>query len=77
MALHSPKKEAPYSCGAGECTAIEKREAHPIDIPFAPRQECRGSLLRQTDDQAPGLHLELLHARDLPAAAFAAAENLT
>ena len=38
-------KEAPHSCGAGECVAIEKREALPNDVPFASRQECRDSLL--------------------------------
>ena len=36
-------KEAPHSCGAGGCAAIEKREALPNDDPSAPRQECRGS----------------------------------
>ena len=37
-------KEAPHSCGAGECAAIEKREALPNDVPFSPPQECGGSL---------------------------------
>ncbi len=41
----SDLKEAPHSCGAGECVAIEKREAHPNDVPFTSRQECRDSLL--------------------------------
>lgn len=38
-------KEAPHSCGAGECADIEKREALPNDPPFTSRQECRGSIL--------------------------------
>jgi hypothetical protein len=38
-------KEAPHSCGAGECVAIEKREALPNDPSFSSRQECRDSLL--------------------------------
>jgi hypothetical protein len=42
--LAASTKEAPHSCGAGECVAIEKREALPNDDSFAPRQECRGSL---------------------------------
>ena len=37
-------KEAPHSCGAGECAAIEKREALPNGISFTPPQECGGSL---------------------------------
>ena len=41
----APTKEAPHSCGAGECEAIEKREALPNDVSFASRQECRDSLL--------------------------------
>jgi len=36
--------EAPHSCGAGDCAAIEKREASPNEAPFAPPQECGGSL---------------------------------
>ncbi|MEX1116141.1 MAG: type IIL restriction-modification enzyme MmeI [Akkermansiaceae bacterium] len=37
-------KEAPHSCGASECAAIEKREAPPNDVSFTPPQECGGSL---------------------------------
>ena len=42
--LAAPTKEAPHSCGASECAGIEKREALPNDVSFAPRQECRRSL---------------------------------
>jgi hypothetical protein len=38
-------KEAPHSCGAGACAAVEPREALPNDPPFASRQESRDSLL--------------------------------
>jgi hypothetical protein len=37
-------KEAPHSCGAGECEALDTREALPKDSPFTSRQECRDSL---------------------------------
>jgi hypothetical protein len=43
--LAASTKEAPHSCGAGECVAIEQPEALPNDVPFASRQECRDSLL--------------------------------
>ncbi len=42
--LAASTKEAPHSCGVGECVAIETREALPNDVPFAPPQECGGSL---------------------------------
>ena len=37
-------KEAPHSCGAGECEALDKREALPKDLPIPSRQERRDSL---------------------------------
>ena len=56
-------KEAPHSCGAGECVAIEKREALPNDVPFAPPQECGGSITEALEQELLTRLVALNHAR--------------
>ncbi len=58
-------KEAPHSCGAGECEALGNREALSKVGPFSPRQECRGSLpladlLARGGPEAEALEQEIL-----------------
>ncbi len=47
------RKEAPHSCGAGECLVFEKREALPKAFHSHPRQECHGSLFVSRSRIAP------------------------
>jgi len=56
-------KEAPHSCGAGECAAIEKREALPNGVPFTPPQECGGSLKETLEAELLTRLVALNHAR--------------
>ncbi len=63
LANRGAGKEGPHSCGPSECVAPDSREALPTDAPFAPTQECGGSLKDALEQEILSRLVTLNHER--------------